>query len=155
VIDTDLRDDLLDRLRDFPAGLRAAIDGVDDVLLTRAGPGGGWGAVEIFCHLRDWDEIYAVRIERILATDAPAIAAVDDDLWPIQRDYHRQDPHAVLAEFSKRRGALASRLDPLDPAQWQRLGIHFEHGRRSLHWFAERIALHDADHATQLRDTLA
>lgn len=155
MIDSELRDDLLDRLHAVPADLQALIDGVDDALLRRAGPEGGWGAVEIFCHLRDWDEISAVRIERILTTSTPMIQSIDVSLWPIQRDYHSEDPRAALAEFAARRATLATRLDGLDPAQWLHQGIHFEHGRRSLHWFAEQLAEHDHQHAEQLRKVLA
>jgi hypothetical protein len=154
MIDTELRDDLLDRLRDYPARLSAQIDGVERERLTRAGPSGGWGAIEIFCHLRDWDEIYAARIGRILREDVPSLPSVDDSLWPVQRDYHRQDPQAVLAEFAQRRGAIVAELDGSTPAQWMRHGVHFEQGRRSLHWFAEHIAEHDREHEEQLRQAL-
>ena len=110
VIDVELRDDLLDRLREFPARLQTAIEGVDDSILTRAGPGGSWGAVEVFCHLRDWDEIYASRFERIIHETVPAIPPVDNSLWAIQRDYHLHDPRAALVEFAQRRAALVTHL---------------------------------------------
>jgi hypothetical protein len=151
MIDVELREDLLDRLRDFPARLQTTIDGVDDALLTRAGPGGGWGAVEIFCHLRDQDEVTIERVKRILRESVPAINPVDDSLWPIQRDYHLQNPRSALAEFAKRRASLVTLLDGLDPTQWQRLGIHYQHGRRPLTWFIEQIATHDQENLEQLR----
>lgn len=154
MIDSELRDDLLDGLHDLPAELRTLIAGVETRRLTRAGPDAGWGVIENFCHLRDWDMIFAERVERILTEDVPALAPVDDQLWPLQREYHQQDPYAVLETFAAGRLALVSRLDGLEPAQWLRQGIHPSLGRRSLHWFTEQIAAHDHSHAAQIRAAL-
>jgi hypothetical protein len=155
VIDTEVREDLLDRLRVFPRLLNDEIDGVEHERLMRAGPGGGWGAVEVLCHLRDWDEIYITRIQRTLNEDEPFLPGVDDSLWPIERAYHEQDPRKALDAFAERRAKLLELLDTLDPAAWLRRGEHFNAGLRTISWFAEDICAHDQEHLEQLHAVLA
>ena len=154
MIDTQVREDWLDKLAEYPQHLRDTIDGVPDATLTRAAPGGGWGAVEIFCHLRDWEAIYIERAERILREHEPHIMAVDDTLWPIERDYHAADPHAALAEFAVRRAHLAQMVGAVDASHWQRGGHHSQAGWITITWLIERAAEHDAEHLPQLRALL-
>ncbi|MGH9173671.1 MAG: DinB family protein, partial [Vicinamibacterales bacterium] len=71
MIDQDEIDELIDRLREFPDRLRALIANASDDDLARAAPGGGWGPVEIFCHLRDAEELFVERVDRILTEDEP------------------------------------------------------------------------------------
>jgi hypothetical protein len=151
VIDTQVREDWLDALADFPQQLRDLIDGVPVTTLTRAAPGGGWGAVEIFCHLRDWEAIYIERAERMLREREPQIMAVDDTLWPIERDYHAADPHAALREFAARRAQFVKSLGSISAADWQRGGHHSQAGWITITWLVERAAEHDAESLAQLR----
>lgn len=150
MIDTEQRDELLDRLRATPARLAALVDGIEDAALKRAAPDGGWGAVEIFCHLRDWDDIYHERIQRLVAEDEPTIQAIDDTLWPIEREYHLQDPRVALADFTSRRARLVDFLDHLRGSDWLRGGQHPYYGRQSVAWYATHAADHDREHITQL-----
>jgi hypothetical protein len=154
MIDSELRDELLDRLRATPARMRTMVDGMNDATLRRAGPDGGWGAVEIFCHLRDWDEIYTERIERLLDEDEPTIPAVDDTLWPIEREYHNQNPRKALDEFAAGRTRLVEILNTLRAGEWLRGGHHPYYGRQTIAWYAEHCADHDQEHIEQLRTLL-
>jgi hypothetical protein len=152
VIDHDALEDVLDRLSDTPGQLRALIDDVDDTDLRRAAAGGGWGPVEIFCHLRDLDALFIERVERMLAEDEPALPVVDETLWPIERDYAAQDPRAALAQFAANRERFVRVLCGLDAAAWSRRGHHPEWGEQTVIWYAEHAAEHDAVHAQQLRE---
>jgi hypothetical protein len=154
MIDTEPTDTLVERLREFPNRLRSMIQGVSDQRLKRAAAGGGWGPVEMFCHLRDIDELLRGRVERILAEDDPFIPAVDETLWPIERDYSSQNPHIALEQFAENRAQFTRLLESLSPEQWLRSGHHAELGEQSVLWNAQDADKHDAVHAAQLERVL-
>jgi hypothetical protein len=151
MIDAEDIDELLDRLRAFPDQLRALISGRSENELTRAAPGGGWGPVEVFCHLRDIEELIAGRCERILHEDIPYLPAVDETLWPIERDYAAQNPHIALEQFAEQRARFTHLLAGLDRQQLERRGQHAEDGDQTILWYAQHAADHDSTHREQLR----
>ena len=154
MIDYDEIESLLDALADHPHQLHAMIAGLDNATLTRASPGGQWGAVEIFCHLRDVEQLIIERVELVLREDNPHLVEVDETLWPIERDYAGQNPHRALDAFSKRREQFVRLLSPLDAAQWHRFGTHQMNGRQSVLWYAQTAVEHDQAHIVQLREIL-
>lgn len=154
MIDYDEIETLLDHLADHPHQFHALIADVDDATLRRASPGGQWGAVEIFCHLRDLEDLFIERVTRILTEDNPHYIDVDETLWPIERDYASQQPRKALDAFCKRREQFVRILAPLDAIQWHRFGTHQGQGRQSVLWYAQHAVQHDSTHLEQLREVL-
>jgi hypothetical protein len=105
--------------------------------------------------MRDWDEITATRVERILTEDAPALEEYDDSLWAIEHGYRQQDPREALAAFTALRNGIVQRLRPLSADDWQRVAILPKQGRVTLHWLMDNLCTHDAKHLVQARDVLA
>jgi hypothetical protein len=151
MIDSDDIERMLDSLREYPQRLRDIIVDRDDATLCRAAADGGWGAVEIFCHLRDAEELFIGRVERILNEDEPYMPAVDETLWPIEREYDKQNPRVALDQFAEQRARFVSILSGLDSAQWQRRGHHAELGDQTVLWYARHALEHDAAHEQQLK----
>ncbi|MCO5177357.1 MAG: DinB family protein [Thermomicrobiales bacterium] len=145
---------LLAQLRAFPAELLDLIQGYDDADLQRAAAGGGWGSVEIFCHLRDADALATERIQRILSEDEPYIPAVDETLWPIERDYASQNARAALDEFDAIRQHFVTTLETLTANQLDRRGYHEDHGEQTVREYIDNAIQHDADHRQQLLEVL-
>ena len=154
MIDTESRDALIDALAEFPARLHEMIAGTSDDELTRAGPEGSWGVVEVLCQMRDREEIFVQRIQRIIAEDDPTFETIDDSLWPIDRDYHAQDPRQVLEDFAERRAKLVDMLEDLKVSDWSREGHLPRKGSVTIGWYAEYIAAHDTEHLAQVRQAL-
>lgn len=155
VIDFDDIEQMLDTLRDCPQRLRDAIADCDDATLKRAAADGGWGPVEIFCHLRDIEELFVERVTRMLNEDEPFMPAVDETLWPIERAYDEQEPRVALEEFAEKRATFVSLLSNLDASTWQRRGHHAELGDQTVLWYAQHAAEHDAEHERHLATVLA
>ncbi|HUG15533.1 MAG TPA: DinB family protein [Thermomicrobiales bacterium] len=154
MIDSDDIEQMLDDLREFPGYLRELIAGCEDAILVRAAPDGGWGAVEVFCHLRDIEELYVERVGRILTEDEPFMPAVDESLWPIEREYDKQQPRVALDEFARQRSHFVELLNDLDAPRWHRRGHHAELGDQTVLWCAAHAAEHDATHRRQLEELL-
>ncbi|MFM9106577.1 MAG: DinB family protein [Chloroflexota bacterium] len=123
--------------------------------LVRPASGGGWGVVEVLCHLLDWEEIFLARIKTVLAHDLPALPAYDGALWDIERDYRSQDPELVLARFRQARASLAATLAGIEVDAWQRAGDHAVHGRVTIEWLARHLRHHSQEHLDQIREALA
>lgn len=154
MIDSDDIEQMLDRLQEFPQRLADIIRDYDHETLTRAAADGGWGAVEVFCHLRDIEALSVERVERILTEDEPFIQAVDETLWPIEREYDQQQPRIALEQFAELRARFVGMLARLDASQWHRRGYHSEHGEQTVLWYAQHAMEHDAEHERQLVDLL-
>lgn len=151
---SDELDGIIASLGAFPDELRGMVDGRDDRELRRAAAGGGWGPVEIFCHLRDVDALFIERVERILDEDEPFVAAVDETLWPIERDYASQDPLNALGQFAANRARYVALLAGLTGEQLERRGHHEVLGEQTISWHARHTAEHDDVHRRQLATVL-
>lgn len=153
-IDQEDRDKLIDRLESYPAHIYDLIDGVNDDALRQAGPAGGWGAVEILCHLRDLEELFLDRITIMLDEDNPRLAKVEDSLWPIDRDYINQDPYEAFNEFADYRRQTVNILDNANLQHWSRTGRHPVFGQITVQEYAERVVERDEEHERQLLEAL-
>jgi hypothetical protein len=150
------REQILEMLASFPDEFRRLLSSShDEEDLYRPGSDGGWGIVEILPHLRDWEEIYLERANRIVEEDHPHIPGYDDSLWPIERDYRGQDPRQVFEEFEQLRSRHLEFLSSLSEESWDRTGDHSLFGVISLHWMENHVCDHDQEHLGQARAVLA
>lgn len=146
---------LLEEVAAFPDALARLLADRPSDALRRPASDGGWGVVEILCHLRDWEAVFVERVSRVLAEDRPDLPAYDDALWEIERDYRAQDPSEVRAEFEALRGRLVDMLDPLEGEGWSRVGIHAINGPVDVAWLVSHLQEHSRDHLQQVREALA
>lgn len=122
--------------------------------LAQASNDGGWGMVEIIPHLRDWEEIFHLRVNRILTEDVPLLERFDDSLWSIEHDYPAQDPIKVFAQFKQLRSDLAKSVAELDDEAWLRTAVLDGIGEITLHWLLNDICNRDATQVSQARDLI-
>ena len=66
----------------------------------------GWSVLEIICHLRDYQAIFAERIRRILEEEDPTFRLYDEQArlaLVIENDYANQDLRQVLDDYRSTR----------------------------------------------------
>jgi hypothetical protein len=153
-IDAEAREDLVDLLDSFPTRLQELVESATEEQLRAAGPGGGWGGVEILCHLRDLEELFLERMDLMLDEDNPQLEAVEDSLWPIARDYINQDPLDALEEFVELRRQVVDNLENAEIADWGRTGRHPRMGQITIRDYAERAVERDGEHEAMLHKAL-
>ena len=127
-----------------PAQARALRDGAS-----------GWTALEVLCHLADFDEIFYDRAVQIRDTDEPALQPRDHEQMVIDGNYNAQELDTVLAQLQTSRKRYIAFFEALTEDQWQRAGIHPERGRFTLTDALAQVATHDNDHIEQLTRILA
>lgn len=140
----------LAKLEEAPQRLAKLLNAFSVDAVRRAPQAGKWSAVEIACHLRDIDRIYAERVTKAAFSDKPAWWMADNARVSEKLAYRDADVVSVLKEHRRRRGELVSLLRAIPPAAWKRTGLHPKRGELSIEQLAEVIVGHDQNHLGQI-----
>src|SRR3974390_926145 len=77
--------------------LREAVAGLSPEQLKQRPIAGRWSALEVVCHLADFEIVFADRIKRVIAEDRPALPSGDENLFAARLKYHERDVENELA----------------------------------------------------------
>jgi hypothetical protein len=144
------RYDVLARLEAAPSRLATALRAFSKEALQLQPAPDKWSAIEIACHLRDIDRLYAERVSKAAFSDRPSFWMMDNALVSRKLAYREADAAAVLKEHRKRRQDLLSLLRALPHGHWQRTGLHPTRGELTIEKLATVIADHDERHLAQI-----
>jgi len=122
----------------------------EDMTTWRDGGEGGWTALEVLCHVRDFSAIFHERALSVIEQDNPAFIRRDHLQMVIDKKYNEQDPIAVLEALATSRASLVAFYEALTPEQLARTGIHAEYGLQTLYDLIQQVGHHDTDHIEQL-----
>lgn len=104
-----------------------------------------WSPLEYACHVRDVHRIFAERLGRMLAEDAPTFANWDQDATALASDYASQDPAEVDVELIEAAGTVAGTYASVAPAAAGRTGSRSDGSRFTVTTLG-RYHLHDVVH---------
>jgi len=144
------RHSILTRLAEAPARLAKALRAFSAEALRRPPQAGKWSALEIACHLRDIDRLYAERVSKSAFSERPAFWMMDNARVAEKLRYREADPASVLKEHRRRREDLVSLLRALPHGSWKRTGLHPKRGELTIEALAEVIAGHDQNHLARI-----
>jgi hypothetical protein len=144
------RQAILARLESAPVRLQKALRAFSSDAVRRAPAPGKWSALEIACHLRDIDRLYAERVSKAAFSERPGFWMMDNARVSETLRYREAEPVAVLKEHKRRREDLVSLLRALPNASWQRVGLHPKRGELTIEALAHVIASHDDGHLAAL-----
>jgi uncharacterized damage-inducible protein DinB len=139
-----------DVLREMPAALSRAIEGLSPAQLREPEAPGKWSINEILQHLADSELVGSWRMRLIAAQDRPPLTGYDQDLWAERLHYSDGDPAEALERFSALRRATMRLLDRATPEDLERVGVHSERGEESLGHLRRLYAGHDLLHLRQI-----
>jgi hypothetical protein len=117
--------------------------------------GDGWTALEVLCHVADFDEFFYGRAVMMLEQDYPNLPAYDHEALAIERAYNRQDKAVVYARLLESRTRFVALFETLSDEQWNRAGIHPERGHFTLLDALIQVGTHDVTHLEQMTRILA
>jgi hypothetical protein len=89
----------------------------------RDGPD-GWTALEVLCHLRDYEVFYRQQAELMLAEENPTMPVYDHEALAIERAYNQQNIGQALADLKASRQQAIDLYNGLTDTQWSRTGQH-------------------------------
>jgi hypothetical protein len=141
---------ILERLATAPVRVTKLLRSFSPEALRRPPAPAKWSAIEIACHLRDIDRLYAERVSKTAFSERPAYWMMDNDRVSARLKYRDADLAAVLKEYKRRREDLLLLLRALPDPIWQRTGLHPKRGELTLEKLAAVISDHDTSHLGQL-----
>ncbi len=143
--------EILSKLQETPKALAALVRGVGDETLRRKPAPDKWSMLEILCHLRDVEFLFAERYGKIASHDRPQLRMIDNDELAATLRYNQDDPATVLREFRGLRAECVGLLSALAQQGWERVGLHPKRGEFSIAANAVMHVVHDANHLDRLR----
>jgi hypothetical protein len=143
----------IDALAAFPEQLKRQIHGLEEAALRFRPAPDQWSIMEIVGHIIDVGTLWPGRTRQMLATDNPALAAVDQD-WVRQRDYHNKQPGFLLITLAEQRAEYVEFLRVLRPTQLARTGVHPTRGQLTVEQGIAALVDHDRGHSQQIAANL-
>lgn len=145
-----MHDEVIAGLRETPAALRRLLRGKSPEVLTGASPTGEWAPFDVVLHIRAAASIIAPRVMQALVRDRPSFASFDERAWADLLRLPEMPLDAQLTAFQIERAELTAILMRLAVDQWQRVGVHEEHGEQTVLDICEQIVEHETEHVAQL-----
>ncbi len=137
-----------------PAHIAEFTDGLTEIQLHSVPSPDEWAANDVLAHLRSCADVWGNCIETIINQDNPTIRAVNPRTWIKSTDYLEQDFYSSLQAFTVQRAELLAVLKSLKPITWLRSAKVTGAGKvivRSVHTYAESIAVHERPHLKQMK----
>jgi DinB superfamily len=128
---------------------------LDDTVLRKKPAPEKWSAMEVACHLRDLERLWAERIIKAAFNDKPALYMPDVAALAVKNGYNAQDLGVALKEFSRLREDTLRALRALPANQWKRTAMHPNRGEISIERMVEIMIGHDKGHFEQIANAVA
>jgi uncharacterized damage-inducible protein DinB len=128
---------------------------LDDGALRKKPAPEKWSALEVVCHLRDVERLWADRLVKAAFSEKPSFYMLDVDALAAKNSYNTQDLAAALKEFARLRDDNLRLLRVLPASQWKRSGIHPKRGEITIEHVVETMIGHDQDHFGQIGRAIA
>jgi hypothetical protein len=129
-----------------PGILRKAVAGLTrEQLLARPIPG-KWSALEVVCHLADFEIVYADRMKRVIAEEEPTIFGGDPEMFAARLAYQKRELEEELGVVEIIRRQVSRILGDIAEQDFQRHGIHSEYGPLTLETILMRVTNHIPHH---------
>ena len=123
----------------------------DEKLRLRPSPD-KWAIIEIACHLRDIERVYAERFTKMAHQEKPAFWMLDNDRAAEALHYREADLRAVVKEWKRLRDDTILLLRALPHVSWQRTGLHPKRGELTVEQLAGVLVGHDRNHLGRIKE---
>lgn len=113
----------------------------------------GWTILEVMCHVRDYQEIFMRRAQRMVNEDNPTLVPYDEqarEAMIIEGDYANQNLLDVFQDYVETRQQLITWMESLADDDLDRIGTHPMIGTIAVTTSIFHTVLHDADHSEQI-----
>jgi hypothetical protein len=137
-------------LRETPAAIGRAIEGVPPAKLLQPERPGKWSIAQVLQHLADSEVVWSWRMRLILAQERPTITGYDQDQWAENLHYDEADPTESLETFGILRRGNLTLIERASPQDLLRVGVHAERGEESVEHLRRLYAGHDLMHLQQI-----
>lgn len=138
--------ELISKYEAGPTLLRESLEGLTAIQLRIPAPPGVWSALQVVCHIADFELVYADRMKRVMAENQPSLMSGDPDLFAAKLAYAQRDIEDELDVIISIRREVSRFLKTLSAADFERTGVHSTDGPLTLARLLERISGHIPHH---------
>lgn len=138
--------ELIQRYLADPAAVRQAIEGLSAAEIDSTPIAGTWSIRQVICHLADAEILYADRLKRVNAEHQPTLMKVKPEQFLAALGVPRRDLQNELQLIETVRRQIGRILAVLQPAQFERIGIHSADGPLTLRTILQRVTDHIPHH---------
>lgn len=153
--DPDITDDKrrrwIDAIRQTPANLRAAADGLSAAQLETPYRQGGWTARQVIHHVPESHMNAFVRFKLALTEDNPTVKPYNEDAWVKLADVPRVPIATSLALLDALHARWVALLEVMRPEDFTRPLQHPEQGAVTLDRFLQMYAWHGPHHTAHVK----
>jgi hypothetical protein len=146
---------LISMLRDLPAAMRMATDGLSESQLLTPYRDGGWAVAQVVHHVADSHMNAYIRFKLALTEDNPTIKPYEEALWAELSDGKSAEIEVSLRILEALHQRFVALMDHMNDSDWKRTYFHpalerimsLEMALALYAWHSE----HHLAHITQLR----
>jgi uncharacterized damage-inducible protein DinB len=128
-----------------------AISGLSSGDFLETPVAGTWSIGQIVIHLMDSDLIGADRMKRVIAEEYPTLIGYNETAFSQRLFPEKLDPFKAAEVFRLNRELTAVILRSVSDADFERAGLHNEHGRMTLAEFVKAYVDHLDHHLSHIR----
>jgi uncharacterized damage-inducible protein DinB len=140
----------LEVLRQTPAKLRVALEGLTASQLETPYREGGWTLRQVAHHIPDSHINAYVRVKLALTEDTPTIKPYNEEAWALLSDTATVPLTVSVALLEALHLRLVALLESLTQAQWQRCYNHPQGGLYTMEQMLALYAWHGAHHVAHI-----
>lgn len=137
-------------LKELPAQLRSAVQGLNDDQLSTPYRDGGWTIKQVVHHIADSHMHAFIRAKQIITEDHPTLKPYEQNDWAETDDAKGFGIESSLAIIEGVQARMAAIFERATPEQLQRSAHHPEDGEVQLEEILAKYAKHGKGHLDQI-----
>ena len=150
-ITPDKRAKSIAAIREAPALMRAAVQGLSDAQVDTPYREGGWTPRQIAHHVAESHMNAYIRFKLAITESNPTIKPYDENLWAKTPDVAREPAATSIALLESLHRRWVTLLEAMRPEDFARTVFHPEHKRElSLDWMLQLYSWHGKHHASHI-----
>ena len=150
-ITPDKRAKSIAAIREAPALMRAAVQGLSDAQVDTPYREGGWTPRQIAHHVAESHMNAYIRFKLAITEVNPTIKPYDENLWAKTPDVAREPAATSIALLESLHRRWVTLLEAMKPEDFARTVFHPEHKRElSLDWMLQLYSWHGKHHASHI-----
>ena len=140
----------IDAIRETPAALRAAVQGLSEAQLNTPYRDGGWTVRQVVHHLPESHMNAFTRFKLALTETNPTIKPYDEDAWAKLEDVARTPVGTSVVLLEALHERWVTLLEVMGPADFERPLTHPDNGPMTLDRMLQLYAWHGRHHVAHV-----
>jgi uncharacterized damage-inducible protein DinB len=149
------RTKLINRIRQLPAKVEAAIKPLNEEQLNVPYRKDGWTIRQVVHHLADSHMNAFIRMKLLLTEEKPRLKPYDQEKWAVLSDTAKTPLHSSLSILEGVHNRWSVLLDNMPEQSWGRSGFHPEVGEVTVEDLLSTYSHHGDNHLSQITGLIA